>query len=292
MKYLVALTAALTVAITGTLILTGPAEAARRRPAPVVDPCGTAVLKADGSAWACTFADNFDGTVLNSKNWVPQTNFATGTQAAHACYSDDPASVAVAGGVLNLTLHKVTAPVSCTFGDLSGPTDYVSGGVMSYRLFSQQYGRFEARVMNTATTAPGLKEAFWLWPDDRVASTDLWPTSGEIDISETYSSYPNLSIPFLHYSADILGAVPGTNTAWNCAASRGVWNTYTLEWTATQLQILVNGNVCLTNTSGDPAFMKPYIMALTQGMGVSGNAFDGQAPIPATLSVDYVKVWK
>ncbi|MET3960908.1 hypothetical protein ABIE44_000842 [Marmoricola sp. OAE513] len=163
---------------------------------------------------------------------------------------------------------------------------------MSYRLFSQQFGRFEARIKNTATTAKGLQEAFWLWPDDRVKSTAVWPAAGEIDISETYSSYPKLSIPFLHYSADIFGSRYGVNTAINCAADRGVWNTYTLEWSASKIQIFVNNKLCLTNTSGDKAFLKPYIIALTQGMGAKGNEYNTATPVPATMNVDYVKVWK
>ena len=77
----------------------------------------------------------------------------------------------------------------------------------------------------------------------------------EIDISETYSQYPDLAIPFLHYTAnDNGGPIPGTNTAWNCTAQRGVYNTFALEWTATRLEIFVNGTSCLVNTSGDPAF--------------------------------------
>ncbi len=282
---------ALTVVVAGTLVLVGPADA-RRSPAPPTDACGTVLAKADGTTWACTFVDNFDGTSLDRRSWLPQVYFAMGTQEAHTCYADDPSHVSVARGALRLTMRKVAIPVSCTFGGLTGPTSYVSGGVTSYHLFSQQYGRFEARIKNTATSAPGLHEAFWLWPDDRYPSDTVWPVAGEIDISETYSAHPTLSIPFLHYSADAHGGVHGLNTAYNCTADRGVWNKYTLEWTASKLQILVNGKVCLTNTSGDPAFMKPYIIALTQGMGAAGNVYDGRAPLPATMSVDYVKVWK
>lgn len=255
------------------------------------DACGTVVKKADGSAWSCTLVDEFNGTSLNRGLWMPQTQFAMGTQAAHACYVDDPATIDVSGGSLNLSVRKVETPVSCTFGGMSGPTNLVSGGVMTYRLFSQQYGRFEARIKNTATTSKGLHEAFWLWPDDRVPSNTVWPYAGEIDISETYSQYPTLSIPFLHYKADVYGSLPGINTAWNCTAKRGVYNTYTLEWTAKQLSIYVNGRHCLTNKSGDPAFAKPYIMALTQGLGAAGNEYDGKAPL-GTMNVDYVKVWK
>lgn len=256
------------------------------------DACGTRIAKADGSTWSCTFNDDFSATKLDRTKWLPQTQFASGVQKSHACYLDDPSVIKQASGMLQLTVRKVATPVSCTFGGMSGPTRYVGGSVTSYHLFSQQYGRFEARIKNTATSSPGLHEAFWLWPDDRVPSTVLWPYAGEIDISETYSSYPKLSIPFLHYSADVYGNVVGTNTAWNCTALRGVWNTYTLEWSAAKLEIKVNGKTCLVNTSADPAFQKPYIMTLSQMLGAAGNVYDGRAPSPATMSVDYVKVWK
>jgi beta-glucanase (GH16 family) len=258
---------------------------------PTTDACGTLLKKADGTNWSCTFDDEFNGTSLNRSVWTPQTAFAMGTQAAHTCYADDPANVNVAGGSLNLVLRKVAKPVTCSFGGLTGPTSYVSGGVMSYRTFSQQYGRFEARIRNTATTFPGLQESFWMWPDDRFPSKTLWPVAGEIDVSETYSSYPTLSIPFLHYSADYYGSLLGTNTSWSCLAPRGQWNTYALEWSAKKLQVFVNGKSCLTNTSGNAAFQKAYIMNFTQGMGAAGNVYDGRAPL-GTMSVDYVKVWQ
>ncbi|MBO9523022.1 MAG: glycoside hydrolase family 16 protein [Nocardioidaceae bacterium] len=267
-------------------------SAAKPRPPVSSDACGVRPAKADGSLWACTFADDFSGTTLDRTKWMPQTQFTSGVQAAHACYLDDPSVISQSNGALNLTLRKVETPVSCSFGGSRQPSSYVSGSVMTYHLFSQQYGRFEARIKNAASGVPGLHEAFWLWPDDRVASTAVWPVAGEIDIAETYSSHPNLAIPFLHYSADAYGPVPGTNTAWNCTAYRGVWNTYTLEWSASRLEIKVNGKTCLVNTSGDQAFQKPYIMALTQLMGASGNEYDGRAPLPATMNVDYVRVWK
>ena len=254
------------------------------------DSCGSRPAKADGSLWSCSFVDDFSGTSLDNSRWTAQTQFASGVQAAHACYVDDPSVINVSGGTLNLTVRKVATPVTCSFGGLSGPTNYIGGSVFTYRLFSQQYGRFEVRMKNTASSSQGLHEAFWMWPDDRY-STGIWPMSGEIDVAELYSYYPNLMIPFLHYGYG-MPVTPGTNTAWDCAAQRGVYNTYTLTWSANRLEIQVNGKTCLVNTSGDGAFQKPYIMALTQALGATGNEYDGRAPIPATMNVDYVKVWK
>ena len=254
------------------------------------DACGEQPKKADGTYWSCTFVDDFNGTVLNRTMWRPQTEFRTGSPNAWACYIDDPSVVALGGGSLNLTVNRLPVQKPCA-GQNGEMTQYVAGMVTTYHRFSQQYGRFEARIKNKATQVPGLQESFWLWPDDRY-NTEVWPKAGEIDIAETYSQYPKLAIPFLHYTEnDNGGPVPGLNTAQNCPADRGVYNTYTLEWTATRIEILINGKSCLVNTSGDPAFKKPYIIALTQLLGVGGNAKRFNTPLPATMNIDYVHVW-
>ena len=269
---------------------------ARTVAAGAFDACGLQPLKASGTPWSCTFVDNFDGVALDRSKWVPQTVFASGNYplGAFSCYYDDPANIAVSGGALHLTVRKTPPPRACTdqaFGLI--PTPYSAGMVSTYHLFSQQYGRFEARFRTEPTDQPGLQEAWWLWPDDRQGVLNSWPLAGEIDIVETYSQYPGLGVPFLHYTAnDNGGPVPGLNTAWDCPAERGVYNTFTLEWTATSIQSYVNGTSCLLNTSGNPAFMKKYILNLTQALGYGDNSYTGTAPMPATMDVDYVKVWQ
>lgn len=255
----------------------------------LADDCGAPLTKSDGSRWQCTLADDFTGTRLDRSLWIPQVGSISGTDAARACVVDGPNNIAVGGGELRLTVRKAAKPSTCH----KKSTSYTSGGVMTYRTFSQQYGRIEARIKSTATNQPGLQEAFWLWPDDRVSSSTLWPAAGEIDIVETYSQYHYLAVPFLHYTwYDNGGPIPGLNTAWNCRAARGVYNTYTLTWTPDMLKIDVNGTPCLVNRSGDQAFKKPYIMALTSALGVGSNALRATTPLPATMAVDYVKVWR
>jgi beta-glucanase (GH16 family) len=276
----------------------GSAASAPRTVAAAVpsDACGTRPRKADGTSWSCTFDDEFNGTKLDRTKWVPQSVFSTGNYlGAYACYYDDPSLVSVSGGSLNLSVRKVATPQACQNpGTPLPPTQYVAGMVSTYHLFSQRYGRFEARFKSTATSQPGLQEDFWLWPDDRDPLAQLpWPLNGEIDVAETYSQYPTLDIPFLHYGAtDNGGPVPGTNTAWNCSAARGVYNTYTLEWSPTMIQIFVNGQSCLVNTSGDAAFAKKYILDFTQALGYGSNSYVGTAPMPATMNVDYMRVWQ
>lgn len=262
------------------------------RPTKRQDACGKRPRKVDGSRWSCTFVDDFDAVKLDRTRWVPHTAITSGrTTGPYACYRDHPDNVSVSGGTLRLTVRKLDQAVPC--GDKSrGPSPYTAGQVSTHRLFSQRFGRFEARFKVTATEEQGLQEAFWMWPDDRQDIKESWPAAGEIDVVETYSYNHDLAIPFLHYTWNNNGGPrPGVNTAWDCESLRGVFNTYTLEWSSQRIEIFVNGASCLVNTSGDKAFQRKYILALTQALGTSKNHFDGAAPLPATMTVDYVRVW-
>jgi hypothetical protein len=262
--------------------------------APVPDPtaCGAPVLKANGQPWTCTFADDFSTTTLDRTKWTPQEIFGSGVNEV-ACYVDSPENISVSGGSLHLTLLK-GEPKPCAGHD-NVVTPYRAGMVSTFHKWSQKYGRFEARIKNTATTASGLHEAFWMWPDARYPEGQgEWPNNGEIDIAETFSNHPGLIVPFLHTVLDLVGSIlTGTtmNTTWTCEAERGVYNTYTLEWSPTRLEIFVNGASCLVNTSGDPAFNKRYIMAFTQALGSEGNELNANTTLPATMSIDYVHAW-
>jgi hypothetical protein len=141
-----------------------------------------------------------------------------------------------------------------------------------------------------APAACAVNEAFWMWPDDRF-STINWPDSGEIDVAESFSAYSSTAGSYLHYTSDTSSLLLPSN-AMNCTAGRGVWNTFTLVWGPSRIETFVNGKSCLVNTSGDPAFQKRYIINLTQAIGgASWNLLGDTTPVPATMQVDYVRVW-
>lgn len=257
--------------------------------------CGGATpTKLDGTPWVCSFDDEFNGTALDRTKWTPQTNFISGSALAYACYTASSSNISESGGALNLTVRREAVPIVCQNTTYGTTSSYSAGSVMTYHLFSQQYGRFEARVKTPSTSVPGLQETFWLWPDDRYdTSGTYWPAAGEIDVAETYSQYPTLAIPFLHYTAyDNGGPIPGVNTAWNCAAPRGSYHTYTLTWSSQIIEIDVDGLPCMINTSGDAAFQKRYMIAMSSLLGSGANAPLPNTPLPATTNVDYIRAWK
>lgn len=253
------------------------------------DICGGPIAKDGGGHWQCVGADHFDGDGLNPYLWTALEQPGEDTRVA--CNLDSPKTVRVSDGVLRLTVRHARGGLKCPKAPDGTRATYASGSVSTVGKFTRQYGRFEARIRAEATQEPGLQETFWMWPapgqDDLV-----WPAAGEIDVSETYSRYHQLSVPYLHYNQhDNGGPVPGLNTAWDCYAQRGSWHTYALEWTADRLAFLVDGKECLVNTDGASSFRKRFFINLTQLIGRGNNRHDGRAPMPATMQVDHVKVW-
>jgi len=272
--------------LAGSLLVgTGPQQTAAGQP--VVDTaakaesnrdaCGPKTRKPNGRPWRCTFVDHFKVPKL-SRFWVQHPEKVPLSPGA-ACKKRK--NVKVWNGQLQLSVNRTGKVFGCQFH---------VGAVTTYHTFSQKYGRFQARIRVRGTQQRGLQEAFWLWPDDRVKSKDRWPASGEIDIAETYSQHPDLAVPFLHYGSG--GVQKGVNTAQDCEAKRGKWHVYTLIWGPEKIEIKVDGKRCLLNTSGDRAFKKKYIVCFTAMNGIGGNRVTSKTPLPSTMRVDWVKVWR
>jgi beta-glucanase (GH16 family) len=237
--------------------------------------CGAKEIpRSTGGYWRCTFADDFNGTSLNTAKWVAQRT--------------------VANGALRLTARQESAPFTCrsTRGDFSTP--YTSGMVSTLGKFAQTYGRFQVRAKVSATHLPGLQSALWLWPVNPHRYGE-WPASGEIDIAEMYSAWPNRAVPYIHYDGDDRDP-NATNT--NCAVAHlAAWHIYAAEWTPSSIKVTYDGRTCLIDRWNPEApltrpqpFDQPFIVALTQGLG---KDFDPETtPLPATTQVDYVRVWK
>jgi beta-glucanase (GH16 family) len=271
--------------------------------APAPGDCGDAVAKADGTAWKCTFDDEFNAASLDARKWIPITTAAAGTNGGGACFVDSPNNIAEADGVLTLTVRKEAAPVKCKTPNSSFNTQYTSGQVATYTKFSQTYGRFSVRAKFPATTVAGLQSALWLWPNNPL-KYGAWPTSGEIDIAEEYSILSDRVVPYVHYLYDpkTVSLATSTNVATNnyCMIAKvGEFHDYTVEWTPTTITVLYDGHACITDnyraakptTSGAP-FDQPFFVALTQSLGVGVNKINAATPLPASTQIDYVRVWK
>jgi beta-glucanase (GH16 family) len=293
------------VALTTTLFaVTMAAPAAANATTQPASNCGGEVLpqKPAGGTWSCSFDDEFDASTgdpsaLNTDWWSPQVSatsgFITGQYPYYACYMNSPSNISVSGGDLRLIARHQA--VSCG----GYPAQYTAGMVSTDGHFSQTYGRFEVRAKLPQTTAAGLQETLWLWPNNDTMYGS-WPASGEVDFSEFYSQYYYLDVPYIHYDYNYTNASTNTNvvTKYDCNINLSQFNDYAVVWEPGSFQITVNGTTCLTdnyqpdNVASPAPFNQPFFIALTQALGIGGNAYNpGSTPLPATTSIDYVRAW-
>jgi beta-glucanase (GH16 family) len=257
------------------------------------------IHKSDGGYWQCSFADNFDGTGLDPSKWIAQRTDTSGyLNGMTACFVDSPNNVSVSEGTLKLTAREEAAPFTCGNWLQGFTTRYTSGMVSTAGgRFSQAFGRFAVRARISAAQVPGLQSSLWLWPVDS-NRYGAFPASGEIDFAELYSAYPDRAIPFIHYNP---AALDPNVTSYSCMIlNPDEFHTYAVEWTPTSIKVMYDGQTCLTDywspaaplTQPEP-FDQPFIIALTQALGIGNNAFEpATTPLPATTEVDYVRVWK
>lgn len=275
---------------------------------PSVKPCGAPLRKADGTLWVCTFDDEFSGSALDPRKWSALTTDEMKYHQGNACFVDDPANVNVSADALHLTVRTTASPVTCATNTGPMTTTVTAADVASINKFSQAYGRFAVRAKFPATTIAGLHAALWLWPQN-YAYGMLWPLSGEIDIAEEYSVHADRAIPYVHYVYDpaTVDLATSTNVTTNdyCLVNDvGAYHEYALEWTPQTMTILYDNKVCLIDRysaanqflqpmQGSAPFDQPFFVALTQAIGIGGNAYDpARTPLPATTSVDWVRVWR
>lgn len=285
------------VAVVCTALGVGALVEITRQAPPGPSACGAALTKPSGGYWRCTFVDNFEGTTLNRRHWVPQQTSNSGYVVGPECYVNSPHNIAVSGGVLRLTARKVAAPFTCASPNGNFRTQYTGASVTTYDLFTQTYGRFDIRARFPHVAGPGSHSALWLYPQDPTFY-GASPASGEIDIGEYYSAYPDRVVPFVHYNA---ASANPHNTNTSCLVDKPwEWHRYSVEWTSKSITVKYDDKTCLVNRWSPAAplkrpapFDKPYLVALTQALGLGTNAFRAATtPLPLTTQIDWVHVYR
>lgn len=259
------------------------------KPAPISTKCGLKVYtKPDGTRWRCTMGEDFNGTALNSNLWRVMTSDKFGYGDRPDCFVNNRNNISVANGVLTLTSRRERSTFNCVRDGRTVRTQYSAGMISTYSKFTQSYGRFAFRARLPYTTQKGLQSSMWLWPQG--ASGATWPASGEIDVAEWYSSWPDRVIPYLHQANIFVPKSQVTNN--NCLVYRVQdWHTYLLEWTPAYLKISYDGKQCLYKKGGGAPFNKRYMISLFQGFGLDRNAPTASTPGLAKTQVAWVRVW-
>ena len=219
-------------------------------------------------SWALTFQDEFSGSSVDLSKWTPNwlgTNAETTkpiNDAETTAYA--PSQATVSGGALHLTAVKASTKTS------NGQTyPYKSGIVQSSGKYEFTHGVIEARIY---VPGSGGKIANWpaFWTDGH-----NWPADGEIDIFEGLGGE---AAWHYHYN----GGGPGGSVAGNFTG----WHTYAAKWQAGSISFYYDGKLVGTQSTG--VVDAKHFLILNNAIGEWG----GPTSTPATMQVDYVRVWQ
>src|ERR671922_1323922 len=152
-----------------------------RDPAPPPPPPSLAA-----SGWTLSWSDEFngpDGSAPDSFKWTYDLGGQGWGNKELECYTNRLQNAHIQAGNLVIAAQKESAPFACSDGTTGS---YTSARLKTQGLFSQPYGRFEARIK--IPEGQGMWPAFWMLGND--ITTVNWPKCGEIDIMENIGKEP------------------------------------------------------------------------------------------------------
>ena len=205
-------------------------------------------------------------------------------------YTDRPQNVYIQDGMLVIQARK--EPYT---GKDGVARDYTSARLKTQGLFSQTYGRIEARIK--IPYGQGLWPAFWMLGDDSAQAG--WPRCGEIDIMENIGREPSTVHGTIHGPGYSGGK--GISAAYELPGGGRFaddFHIYAVEWQPHKIQFFVDGNLYATvlPTSLPPGARWVYdhpffiILNVAVGGGWPHNP-DATTTFPQTMQVDYVRVY-
>ena len=183
----------------------------------------------------------------------------------------------------------------------SGPDgakfNFTSARLKTQGLFSQAYGRFEARIKLPA--GQGLWPAFWMLGDNFGSAG--WPKCGEIDIMENVGKEPGINHGSLHAPSSTAATSDLTATITLPAGQHlsDDFHVYAIEWEPDAVRFYLDANLYATFTSAQwPAggrWVFDHRFFLILNVAVGGDwpgSPDDTTEFPQTMLVDYVRVYK
>ncbi len=177
----------------------------------------------------------------------------------------------------------------------SNGRDFTSSRMITRGKGDWLYGRFEVRAK--LPKGRGTWPAIWMLYTDNTYGD--WPASGEIDIMEHVGYDPN-NIHFSVHTADY-NHRRGTQktTVKNIPTSTDDFHTYRVDWTPYAVRGYIDGVSYFEFINENKGFAswpfnKKFFMILNVAVGGDWGGAQGidNASFPATMLVDYVRVYK
>jgi len=220
-----------------------------------------------GLVWQDEF-DGAAGTTFDRTKWAPDLGGEGFGNQEREFYTTRPENVALDGDG-HLVITARAEPPSSTDQCWYGKCLYTSARLKTVGLFTQKYGRFEARIR--IPRGQGIWPAFWMLGDD--IGTVGWPTSGEIDIMENIGREPAVVHGTLHGPGYSGAGGIGRSDTLSIGAYADDFHIYAVEWQANEIRWYVDGRQYHRMTPADiPAgtkwvFQHPFFLLLNLAVG-------------------------
>lgn len=177
------------------------------------------------------------------------------------------------------------------------------GKIYSGRVYAKvnegwKYGYIEGRIK--LPKGKGTWPAFWMMPVNNDWTTNPWPRCGEIDIMEEVGGHANYTSSSIHCE-NYNHSIGTQKTAERLTSgAEDDFHIYAIEWTEDYIQTYVDGNPLLRfNNDGAGniktwPFNKHFYVILNLAWGGSWGGQQGvdEGALPATMQVDYVRVFQ
>ena len=244
--------------------------------------------------WVLTWGDEFDGpngSGIDASKWIAEIGGNGWGNKELEYYTSRTQNASLQDGnlVIKAVQEKYAGPDGVT-------RDYTSARLKTQGKFSQEYGRFEARIK--IPRGQGMWPAFWMLGDDfdKVG----WPACGEIDIMENIGKEPATIYGSIHgpgYIGDV-----GLGAPYKVANGRQFsddFHVYAVEWEPDTIRLYVDDYLYSTRTRAElkPGWKWPFdhpffiLLNLAIGGDWPGNP-DATTVFPQTMLVDYLRVYR
>jgi beta-glucanase (GH16 family) len=267
--------------------------------------------------WRLVWSDEFngpDGSPPDPKKWTYDIGVdgeGWGNKELEY-YTNLPRNIVVRGGNLVITAirERYTGPnvrpagdgekqstKESTAGQGTVTREYTSARLKTQGLFSQTYGRFEARIK--IPYGQGMWPAFWMLGDD--VDSVGWPQSGEIDIMENIGKEPSKVHGSIHGPAPSGSGTDDMTAVYTLAAGQNfadAFHIFAVEREPKIIRLYVDGKLYETATpAGLPkgtgwVFNHPFFLLLNLAVGGDWpGSPDDSTQFPQQMLVDYVRVY-
>ena len=266
----------------------------------------------DGDLLTLVWSDEFDGAQLDPEVWFYESGDGTQYGIPFPAWGNNelqyylPDNVQVANGALQITARRESAE----------GYNFTSGRVTTRDRVAFKYGRIEASIK--LPSGQGLWPAFWMLPQDDEVGTapgkglyGVYAQSGEIDIVEAINLDANPTpagrggdneiFSTIHFGGDSsvnqnLSSETIYTPSFDVTAD---FHTYAFEWDEFEMRWYADGTLYKVEnfwSSAGGAYPAPFdqpiyvLFNLAVGGSFPGSP-DGTTPSPATMEVDWIRVY-